>query len=230
MTKTALRKLGTGAALAASGVIAGAILAGTLTASAEPSPTPAPGTAAAPRPAETPLTGDVADRVRAAALAKYPGATIERVETDSDGDYEAHLTTKAGEHLVVEVSKAYAVTGTEQGRPGGHDGRGPGGPGPGPAETPLTGTVADKVRAAALAKYPGATIERLETDSDGDYEAHLTTKAGEHLVVEVDKAYAVTGTEQGGRGHGGPGGPGGRHGHGPDDPAMASPSPAAKTS
>src|SRR3954447_3214029 len=43
-------------------------------------------------------------------------------------------------------------------------------------ETALTGTTAAKVKAAALAKYPGATVQRVETDSDGVYEAHLTTK------------------------------------------------------
>ena len=59
----------------------------------------------------------------------------------------------------------------------------------------LTGTTAEKVRAAALAKYPGATIQRVETDSDGVYEAHITTSAGEHVTVELDKAFAVTGTE-----------------------------------
>jgi uncharacterized membrane protein YkoI len=68
-------------------------------------------------------------------------------------------------------------------------------------ETPLTGTTADKVKAAALAKYPGATIDRLETDSDGVYEAHITTKAGQHVTVAVDKAFKVTGTHTGG-GHG----------------------------
>jgi hypothetical protein len=68
-------------------------------------------------------------------------------------------------------------------------------------ETALTGTTAAKVKAAALAKYPGATIERVETDSDGVYEAHLTTKAGDHVEVQVDKSFAVTGTETGG-GHG----------------------------
>src|SRR3954453_7844765 len=68
-------------------------------------------------------------------------------------------------------------------------------------ETALTGTTAAQVKAAALAKYPGATVERVETDSDGVYEAHLTTKAGDHVIVQVDKSFAVTGTETGG-GHG----------------------------
>jgi hypothetical protein len=68
-------------------------------------------------------------------------------------------------------------------------------------ETPLSGTTATKVKAAALAKYPGATIDRLETDSDGVYEAHVTTKAGEDVIVQVDKTFSVTGTQAGG-GHG----------------------------
>jgi hypothetical protein len=68
-------------------------------------------------------------------------------------------------------------------------------------ETPLTGTTAAKVKAAALAKYPGATIERLETDSDGVYEAHVTTKAGKEIIVQVGKTFAVTDTQTGG-GHG----------------------------
>uniref|UniRef100_UPI00197D342A hypothetical protein n=1 Tax=Pseudomonas viridiflava TaxID=33069 RepID=UPI00197D342A len=71
-------------------------------------------------------------------------------------------------------------------------------------ETPLTGTTAAKVKAAALAKYPGATVERLESDSDGVYEAHRTTKAGDEVAVQVDKSFAVTGTETG-HGHGGHG-------------------------
>ncbi|MCW2712351.1 MAG: hypothetical protein JWR64_1209, partial [Marmoricola sp.] len=57
-------------------------------------------------------------------------------------------------------------------------------------ETALTGTTAAKVKAAALAKYPGATIDRLETDSDGVYEAHVTTKDGGELIVQVGKDFA----------------------------------------
>ena len=72
-------------------------------------------------------------------------------------------------------------------------------------ETPLTGTTADKVEAAALAKYPGATIDRLETDSAGVYEAHVTTAAGDDVIVQVGKDFTVTGTQTGGGGHGGRG-------------------------
>ncbi|MBC7630344.1 hypothetical protein [Aeromicrobium sp.] len=62
-------------------------------------------------------------------------------------------------------------------------------------ETALTGTTADKVKAAALAKNPGATIDRVETDSDGVYEAHITTKVGDEITVQIDKSFTVTGTE-----------------------------------
>jgi len=78
------------------------------------------------------------------------------------------------------------------------DGRGPGGHhgGPGAGEEPLTGDTADSVEAAVLEEYPGATIERLETDADGVYEAHITTADGEQVTVEFDDSFAVTGTEQ----------------------------------
>jgi phage repressor protein C with HTH and peptisase S24 domain len=65
------------------------------------------------------LTGSTADKVEAAALAKHPGATVVRIETDSDGVYEAHLTTAAGQPVTVEVNKSFAVTGVAQGGPGG---------------------------------------------------------------------------------------------------------------
>ncbi len=47
-----------------------------------------------------------------------------------------------------------------------------------------------------LEEYPDATIERLETDADGVYEAHLTTADGEEVTVELDEDFAVTGTER----------------------------------
>jgi hypothetical protein len=62
----------------------------------------------------------------------------------------------------------------------------------------LTGTDATNATAAALAKYPGATIQRVETDSAGVYEAHLVTAAGERLIVQMDATFTVTGNETGG--------------------------------
>lgn len=74
-------------------------------------------------------------------------------------------------------------------------------------ETLLTGDVAAKVTAAAKAEEPTATIERVETDSDGVYEAHMVRTDGTHIIVQVDKSYAVTAVQEGGAG--GPGGQGG---------------------
>ena len=68
----------------------------------------------------------------------------------------------------------------------------------GPGETLLTGTTAEKVKAAALAAVPGATIIRVETDSAGSpYEAHLTKADGTRVTVKIDASFKVTSTEQG---------------------------------
>jgi hypothetical protein len=78
----------------------------------------------------------------------------------------------------------------------------------------LTGETATKVTAAAKAKEPTATIERVETDSDGVYEAHMVRTDGTHITVQVDASFAVTAVQEGGSG--GPGGRGGDHdGDGP---------------
>jgi flagellar hook-length control protein FliK len=170
----------------------------------------ATGTAAATP--ETPLTGDVAAQVTAAAQAAVPDGTIDRVETDNDGVYEAHVTKADGTHVIVQVGADYAVTATidqPQGGPGGPGGPGNGGPGSG--ETLLTGDTAASVTAAAQAAVPDGTIVRVETDSDGSpYEAHVTKADGTQVVVKVDASFTVTATEdmptggpQGGR-HQGP--------------------------
>jgi len=127
------RSWGAAAALVVGGLIAGGVLASTLSANAADPTTPtATGSTTAPadpdgtrdesksqRPDEKLLTGTTADKVRAAALAKYPGATIQRIETDSDGVYEAHLVTADGNEIAVEVGKDFAVTG-EEAHGGGH--------------------------------------------------------------------------------------------------------------
>ena len=77
-----------------------------------------------------------------------------------------------------------------------------------PGETLLTGTVKDKVTAAAKAKEPGATIERVETDAEGVYEAHMVRADGTPIIVQVDKSFAVTAVQTGGPGGGRHGGPG----------------------
>src|SRR4029077_5185573 len=62
------------------------------------------------------LTGDTADKVRAAASAAVPGGTIQRVETDAEGSpYEAHMTKADGTHVTVKVDSNFKVTSVENG-------------------------------------------------------------------------------------------------------------------
>jgi hypothetical protein len=120
------------AALVGSGLVAGGILAGTLTATAANDETgttdsstvqedgrshhggPGNGDPSQPqRDDEELLTGDTATQVTEAVLAEYPDATIERVETDSEGVYEAHIVTTDDERLTVLVDENFEVTGTD---------------------------------------------------------------------------------------------------------------------
>jgi hypothetical protein len=119
------------AALVGGGLVAGGILAGTLTANAATdggSTTTAASTqdgggrgghigngdpSQPQRGDEQLLTGDIATKVTDAVLAKYPNATIQRVETDSDGVYEAHIVTADGQEVIVQVGKDFTVTGTQ---------------------------------------------------------------------------------------------------------------------
>jgi hypothetical protein len=79
------------------------------------------------------LTGDTLAKVTAAVKAKYPDATIQRVESDSDGVYEAHIVDN-GKPVTVEVGKSFSITGTESMPAGPHgDGDGPGAPAQQPA-------------------------------------------------------------------------------------------------
>jgi uncharacterized membrane protein YkoI len=64
----------------------------------------------------------------------------------------------------------------------------------GKTEQLLTGATASKVEAAAKAKLPGATIQRVENDADtgSAYEAHVTQADGSEAVVYVDASFNVT--------------------------------------
>jgi ABC-type transport system substrate-binding protein len=81
-----------------------------------------------------------------------------------------------------------AGTAPGNGATGGHVGRN------GQRETLLTGDVAAKVKAAALAKVSGGTVERVETDADhgSPYEAHVRRADGTELEVLVNKDFQVT--------------------------------------
>ncbi|MFL5843031.1 MAG: PepSY domain-containing protein [Thermoleophilaceae bacterium] len=93
-------------------------------------------------------------------------------------------------------SQTTAAQSAPQGRPpagapggaqGGHTANGK-------TETLLTGDTAAKVKAAALDKIPGGTIERVETDADfgSPYEAHVRKADGTSVQVLVDDSFQVT--------------------------------------
>jgi hypothetical protein len=58
-----------------------------------------------------------------------------------------------------------------------------------------------KVKRAALAKIPGGTIERVETDVDhgSPYEAHVRKSDGTELEVMVNEDFEVTAVNTMGR-------------------------------
>jgi hypothetical protein len=141
------------------------------------------------------LSSAVAAKVKAAALAKVPGATVLRTEAGgpSNAAYHAHIRTSAGAEQVVLVDSSFKATAVQadqgrggKGRGGHHGGRGGG-------ETALSGDTKAKVEAAVLAKYSGATIDRTETnrDSGAPYESHIRTSAGKELEVHVSKDFKV---------------------------------------
>ena len=154
------------------------------------------------RPQREALSSEDAAKVKAAALAKVPGATVLRTEAGGPygTPYHAHIQTSDGTRKVVLVDADFQATAVQadQGRGGGrNDGRGHGGRGSG--ETALTGETKQKVEAAVLAKYAGATIVRTETndgDADAPYESHIRTTAGQELEVLVSKDFEVVGANE----------------------------------
>jgi hypothetical protein len=93
------------------------------------------------------------------------------------------------------AAPVFAANGSSRQPPGGQN---PAKMSHGPGETVLTGAAASKVRSAALAAVPGATVIRVETDSAGAvYEAHLRKSDGSYVTVKLDKGFHVTGTQSG---------------------------------
>jgi uncharacterized membrane protein YkoI len=147
-----LLRLGAGAAALAAVALAGAAVAvagGGHHAGAGPARTP-----------ETPLTGDTLAKASAAAIAKV-GGTVDLATTENDGGnafaaYEVHVTKADGTHVTVILDTSFAVLSIETGGPRG----------PRNGETPLTGDVATKAIAAAVAQVGGtADLATTETDS-----------------------------------------------------------------
>jgi uncharacterized membrane protein YkoI len=199
MTRNA-RKTSMGAAALAVCALVGATVAFGATSSTKTTSTTGTSTTGkAGHTPETALTGDTLAKVKAAAIAKV-GGTVDSATTENDSSntaavYEAHVTKADGTHVTVILDSAYAVLSVESGGPGGHGGK----PGGGNGETALTGDVATKAKAAAVASAGGtadsATTETDSSNAAAAYEVHVTKADGSHVVVILDKSYAVLGTE-----------------------------------
>jgi uncharacterized membrane protein YkoI len=174
----------------------GAALAGAATNS---DPSSSSSTARPARPAQVALTGETADKVKAAALAKVPGGTVLRTEKGGpDGSkYHAHVRKSDGTEVVVLVNASFEATAVQTGGRGGPGGRGHGRPGDKRDEA-LTGDTAAKVKAAALAKVPGGTVLRAEKGGhDGAaYHAHVRRSDGTEVVVLVNASFEATSVEE----------------------------------
>ena len=107
-----VRKALAAVALLAAGTVAGGLAVMATTANADPTPSASPSASPGSKSGETALTGETLAKVKEAVLARYTNATFNRVETDSDGVYEAHITTSAGDSVTVELDEDYAITGT----------------------------------------------------------------------------------------------------------------------
>jgi hypothetical protein len=58
----------------------------------------------------------------------------------------------------------------------------------------ITGTAANKAKAAAVAAYPGGTVNRVVLLSDGEYNVHIIGVNWPHHVF-VDQSFKVVGAE-----------------------------------
>jgi len=72
-------------------------------------------------------------------------------------------------------------------------------------DTAVTGTEADKVKAAVKVKYSTVTITTVQKDPDGSYDAIGTDASGNRVFYDVSKDLATV-TAGGGGGRGGHGG------------------------
>jgi uncharacterized membrane protein YkoI len=62
------------------------------------------------------LTGETADKVKAAALAAVPGGTVERVENDAEGAaFEAHMTNADGARVTVKLNADFGLIEVQEG-------------------------------------------------------------------------------------------------------------------
>jgi hypothetical protein len=126
------------------------------------------------------VSGTELANVKAAVKAKDSAVTVSEVRKDSDGSYDV-FGTKAGNRVMLEVSKDLKTITTGPGRgPGGHGG------GHGSNDAAVSGTELANVKAAVKAKDSAVTVSEVRKDSDGSYDV-FGTKAGNRVMLEVSK-------------------------------------------
>jgi hypothetical protein len=109
-----------------------------------------------------------------------------------------------GASAVAGAASSSGTTGSQGVRGTAPQGQAPDAMRHGPGETLLTDGTADEVKQAALDKVPGATVIRVETDSEGSpYEAHLRKSDGSEVTVKMNKQFEATAVDSG-FGAGGP--------------------------
>ncbi|NNG36964.1 hypothetical protein [Nakamurella aerolata] len=139
----------------------------------------APDAPDAPKPGKelstTALTGAEVDKVVAAVKAKDGAVTVAGVTKLADGSFRA-AGTKAGEPVLVDVSKDLATVTVRSrgsgglGGPGGPGGPGGHGRGPGAERgTDVTGDQLSKITAAVKSKDSAVTLQRVVKVDDGSY-------------------------------------------------------------
>lgn len=106
--------------------------------------------------AHTAVTGAEATKVTAAVKAKDSAVTVERVMKDADGSYDVH-GTKAGNHVMVEVSKDLKTIEVRTGGPGGPAGHGPAGERPAPGAPAPSGAPSAPAPSAPAPSAPATS-------------------------------------------------------------------------
>jgi hypothetical protein len=131
------------------------------------------------------LTASIAAGVAAIALATggYAIANSGSSSTSGSSSSSANAPT-AGK--VVPFDRGHPTPATPVGQvpPNFTDGSG----------TIVTGTAANKAKAAALAAYPGGTVNRVAMLSNGEYNVHMIGVNWPHHIF-VDQSFKVVGAE-----------------------------------
>ncbi len=173
---------------------------------------PVPPTFKAHTPEEA-VTGDLATTLGDLAKTKVPGATIDRIEKDSDGvaTYEVHMTKTDGTRVTVNFDANNAITSVDTMPAGGPGGFGKGGDRTPPVE--VTGAIATTLGDLAKAKVAG-TVDHIfkDTRNGAAYVVLMTKTDGTKAAVHFDANNAILSVDT--PPAGGPKGFGGK-GHGP---------------